>query len=166
LTDKAFFVDIDKCTNCDLCRYACSFIKEGAYDLRKSRIWIVRDESRAIGVPVLCEQCEDPPCAEVCPVRALTKDETTGIVELNENRCIGCKECMWACPFGAIAIDIEKGKPIKCDLCGGDPGCVKACLPGALEYSRVDRPTTRMRRKKSIMRRLQAIASMATGEAK
>jgi len=166
LSRSAFFVDINRCTNCDLCALTCSFVKENLYSLNRSRIWIVKDISRALGVPVICENCENPPCAKVCPVNALTKNHETGIVELNESKCIGCRECIWICPFGAISIDPKKGKAVKCDLCGGDPECVKACLYGALRFERIDRPSTLMKKRENIQRKLEALASIAVGEVK
>jgi len=160
---KTLFVDINRCTGCDLCALTCSFVKEKTYSYGKSRVWVVKDESRALGIPVVCEQCEDAPCVAACPTKALVKEIETGIVKLNGDRCIGCKECMWICPFGAILIDPKKGVAIKCDLCDGDPACVKVCYPRALQYLRLDRPSELMKRQKLVEKRLRALASVALG---
>ncbi len=89
-------------------------------------------------IPLACLQCEDPICKMVCPVNAITKDEKTGAVITDQSKCIGCKLCMIACPFGAISIDPVTKEVIRCDLCGGDPQCVKFCPTGALEYVKAD----------------------------
>lgn len=77
-----------------------------------------------------CRHCEDAPCMDVCPVSAISKDEK-GIVSVDRNACIGCMACSAACPFDIPKFDSD-GKMVKCDLCGGDPECVKACPAGAL----------------------------------
>jgi len=99
-----------------------------------SRIRVIADKDRGLRVPTLCQQCQDAPCVSVCPVNALKRDNVLGITKLDKDRCIGCKMCMTVCPFGAISIDYKTKTMIKCDLCDGDPECVKHCLYGALSY--------------------------------
>ena len=70
----------------------------------------------------------------VCPTGALVEDEETRIVNLNTELCNGCGECVQACPFDAIWLDEKQGIARKCDLCGGDPTCVRYCAPGALVF--------------------------------
>lgn len=67
-------------------------------------------------------------------MNAISVDEDTGAVILDSDRCIGCKMCMVVCPFGAPVFDLDKRIMIKCDLCGGDPECVKHCAYGALTW--------------------------------
>lgn len=123
------------CTGCRACELACSFQCEGVFAPSKSRIRIVKMDEDGIDVPVGCEHCEDAVCMMVCPVKALSRDESTGAVLLDDEVCIGCKECMVVCPFGAIYYDEEKRVFFKCDLCGGDPECVKWCFTKAIEYT-------------------------------
>ena len=67
--------------------------------------------------------------------KPIVKDENSGIVSINRgDQCMGCYECVRACPFGAIRIDSESKLPIKCDLCGGSPECVNWCYTGAIEF--------------------------------
>jgi len=122
------------CTGCRACELACSFYCEGIFAPSKSRIRVVRMDWEGIDVPLGCEHCEDAPCMLVCPVKALYRDESTGAVLIDYDTCIGCKECMVACPFGAIHFDREKGIVYKCDLCFGDPECVKWCFTKAIEW--------------------------------
>jgi Fe-S-cluster-containing hydrogenase component 2 len=85
-------------------------------------------------LPMLCQQCEDAPCMAVCPKDALARDPVLGRVTLDYDLCIGCKLCVVACPFGGMGIDTVTRRVIKCDLCDGDPTCVRFCDPGALQY--------------------------------
>ncbi len=122
------------CTGCRACELACSFHFEGKFVPSKSRIKIVRMDEEGIDVPVGCEHCDDAVCMLVCPVKALTLDNDTGAVILNTEICIGCKECLVVCPFGAIHYDEENKVFYKCDLCNGEPECVKWCVTGAIRY--------------------------------
>jgi len=75
----------------------------------------------------------------VCPVKAVSRDETLGRVVVDYDVCIGCRACVSACPFGAMGFDVIGRKVIKCDLCDGDPQCVRFCEIKALEYVDADR---------------------------
>jgi len=76
----------------------------------------------------MCRHCEEPPCAEACPEGAISK-RPNGIVVLDEDRCVGCKECIDACPYEAIDYDMSKGIAQKCNLCHHrvDKGLLPAC---------------------------------------
>jgi Fe-S-cluster-containing dehydrogenase component len=95
---------------------------------------VVRIDEEGIDVPIGCEHCDDPLCILVCPVKAITVDKSTGAVLLDPDKCIGCKQCLVVCPFGAIHYDDTRKLYYKCDLCKGDPECVKWCVTGAIEY--------------------------------
>jgi Fe-S-cluster-containing hydrogenase component 2 len=73
----------------------------------------------------------------VCPNKAINRNVETGAMEVDESLCIGCGVCALSCPFGLIVMGISE-KAIKCNLCGGDPECVKACTYGALEFASED----------------------------
>jgi len=84
-------------------------------------------------VQMNCLQCAEAACAAVCPTKALVRNEKTRAVELAASLCIGCGLCEAACPFGHIQFDGAAKRPLKCDLCGGEPACVKFCPHRALE---------------------------------
>ena len=89
---------------------------------------MVREE-HGYSHPIICRHCKNPPCLSACPVvGAMVEDEKTGVVVIDELKCIGCLNCVEACPFGAIFVGPNR-EILKCDLCGGDPECVKYCQP-------------------------------------
>ncbi|MBI2918852.1 MAG: 4Fe-4S dicluster domain-containing protein [Chloroflexi bacterium] len=134
---RALALDPLKCTGCHSCEVACSTAREGASSLVQSRIRITAFEAEDFNCPIVCQQCQTPYCALVCPTRALVKNAGTGIVDWIQAKCVGCKMCLVACPFGALNM-AEGGKVLKCDLCSGDPVCVRFCQPGALSYTSLD----------------------------
>ena len=127
--------DPRKCTGCGLCRFVCSMVKEGRVHTPLSRIGLLRHVMGRVHLPVICRHCEDAPCSAVCPREAIDRDEAAGRVMIDYDRCISCKMCVAACPFGAMGFDNERRTVFKCDLCGGDPQCVRYCCPGALTYA-------------------------------
>ncbi len=129
---KTLSIDLDSCTGCRSCMVACSFRNEGVFSSRQSRIWIPKSESECLSVPIICEQCDPAPCMVVCPTKAITRTSKTNAVVVLTDKCILCKECMWACPFGAI--NIHHGSATKCELCNGSPACVSACRYGAIKF--------------------------------
>jgi Fe-S-cluster-containing hydrogenase component 2 len=84
-------------------------------------------------------QCPEAYCVESCPAEALRRDEGTGAVLVNNGLCTGCEACIGACPLGAISLDREKNIVFVCDLCEGDPECVKICDREALLVKEVER---------------------------
>jgi Fe-S-cluster-containing hydrogenase component 2 len=125
------------CTGCRICEMACSFFHYKEYNPARSRIKVLKDEKDGIYIPMACLHCGNPPCVDACPTGAMYRSD--GSVELNLKKCINCKMCMIACPFGAISIDRATMNVIKCDLCGGDPQCAKYCPSGAIKYVRAER---------------------------
>ena len=136
---KAIVVNRERCTGCRMCELVCSVKKEGASDPARARIRVMKREMEGFYLPTICRHCEDPPCEEACPVDAIYKDEETGRVVVDEDLCIGCGTCVSACPLGGIGFDEKVGRILKCDLCGGDPTCVKFCETKTIRFVEVDR---------------------------
>jgi len=124
----------EKCNGCNDCIEACAQIKAGTSDPAHSRISVVRDLGENFFGLALCRQCGDPRCVMDCPSGALSKDEQTGVVRWDETKCVNCQLCTLACSFAGITYNSHTNQVMKCDLCGGDPACVKACEAGALEF--------------------------------
>ncbi|MAF07445.1 MAG: (Fe-S)-binding protein, partial [Acidiferrobacteraceae bacterium] len=116
---KALLMEADSCTGCHQCEMMCSYGKVGVFNPAKSVIEITIFEGGAANVPSTCSQCEQAWCMVVCPVEAITLNPATGATEIAADRCVGCKVCTIACPFGAINYDPDSGVVSKCDLCGG-----------------------------------------------
>jgi Fe-S-cluster-containing hydrogenase component 2 len=132
---KHLIVDPVQCTGCNACILTCSFEHEGVFSLEKTRIQVEKDGERADCTPKVCIQCEGAPCVGSCPVDALSRDKKTGGIRLDREICNGCKECVPACPYEGIGFDETDRLPLICDLCGGDPACVKFCeFPLAIRY--------------------------------
>ncbi|UCH88495.1 MAG: 4Fe-4S dicluster domain-containing protein [Thermoplasmata archaeon] len=150
------------CTGCRACELACSFKHERLFSPHLARIRVVRVDEEGIDVPTGCEQCEVAACIAVCPVRAIYVDPETDGVIIDYDRCIGCKECMTACPFGAVHYNRAKGIFYKCDLCGGDPECVKWCVTGGVQYITDLDTVLQLKRTKTAERALRSIAEGAS----
>jgi len=92
---------------------------------------------------VACMHCQEPICRQVCPAAAITKRDD-GIVLIDADKCIGCRYCEWACPYGAPQFDDAEKVMTKCDFCadlldaGGNPACVDACVMRCLDFGELE----------------------------
>lgn len=153
----AFYVDLGKCTGCKACQVACKDNNDVPLGINYRRVlqysggdW-VQDGNLMLPADVYtyyistaCMHCEDAPCVENCPAGAMYKREEDGVVIADSDKCIGCRYCEWACPYGAPQFNPETGVIAKCDFCvdeqaaGEDPACVAACTFRALDYGPLD----------------------------
>jgi len=131
---KILTVNTTKCTGCGTCELACSMKNTGEFNPTRSRIQVISLDTDFAQLPIVCVQCYRPPCAEICPTEAITRDEATGIVRVNAALCNGCRMCEDACPLGVIVFSELEQKAVKCELCDGDPQCVLFCPTQALEF--------------------------------
>jgi len=128
-------VEEKRCTGCRACELACSFQQKKAFHYDFSLIHAVKNKAmEGFFIPVLCYHCEDPPCAKKCPTDAIERDDASGIVRIDSEKCTGCAICMDACPWAIPRINSEENMASICNLCNGDPLCVKFCSPGALLF--------------------------------
>lgn len=143
-------IDYTKCSGCRSCEIACSFHKYKECNPSMAKIHVIRLERFLINIPLLCQQCETPFCREICPTGAIYKDKKTCAWKISTVKCIGCKLCAMACPIGVISIHAKDGVASKCDLCDGDPKCVRACTEGALIYVEKDALQSRKKHLESV----------------
>lgn len=143
---KMLVIHPDKCTGCRNCELACSMAHEGSFRPRAGRVHVYSWEREGFSVPMMCQQCDDAACVTVCMPHALTRNAVTGRVDLDHSKCIGCKMCVQACPFGSAVWDTKTAKILKCDTCDGDPACATYCPTNALEWVE-DLVSTRARKK-------------------
>jgi Fe-S-cluster-containing dehydrogenase component len=127
----------NQCTECNVCEVACSLVHspDGTVNPQYARLKIDHAPDKASRVnpdglgfiAEICHHCGNPPpCAEVCPTEAFYYDPKTKAAVIEQDNCIQCMVCVPGCPFDAVFI-APSGELLKCDLCGGDPVCVKAC---------------------------------------
>ena len=122
----------ENCAGCQTCMAVCSLYHDGACNPELARIQVIAPVLKIFDTEgYTCKQCEGPECLYACPVEgALYIDEATGARVIDAEKCIGCKLCLEACPQypnSPIRYDAEREICLKCDLCGGDPQCVKFC---------------------------------------
>ena len=141
------------CSGCRTCELICVLTHEGLINPQRSRNIVVKDiQGGDITNVLYCQQCDDPKCLKACPTGALHADEATGARVIDQDVCIGCQTCLNACIYAQggqgvsrIRYNPETQTCFKCDLCGGEPKCVKYCPIGAsqsswVEYRRIIRP--------------------------
>lgn len=126
-------IDHERCWGCKTCEVACKQENRAAEGVKLIKVLEIGPEvingrlefSFFVNV---CQQCDDPPCMDVCPEEAISQ-KTDGIIFLNEALCSGCRLCQDACPYDAIAYNHEKGIVQKCNLCRHrvDHGLLPAC---------------------------------------
>lgn len=124
-------VQIEKCTGCRLCEMACSLKHEGVFFSRLSRIRHVWT-SRGKAMVSVCRACDPAPCQIACPAGAISLDPGAGVLAVNEAKCIGCLACVETCPYHALIPHQATGRPMYCDLCGGEAACAEICPTKAL----------------------------------
>ncbi|MBZ8132043.1 4Fe-4S dicluster domain-containing protein [Afifella sp. IM 167] len=174
-------IDLDTCVGCQACVTSCKEWNTGGhmapltdynpYEGGADGVWFNRvhtyeqeaangcGHDRTVHFPRSCLHCDEPACVTVCPTGASYKRSSDGIVLVDEDKCIGCKLCSWACPYGAREMDMDVGVMKKCTLCidriynenlperDRVPACVAACPAGARHYGDLadpDSPVSRL----------------------
>ncbi len=145
---SAFLFDPNRCTGCQACELACSIENDLGAELSWREVITFNDASIP-GIPrfhlsLACNHCAEPACMYSCPALAYTRDVSTGAILIDPGRCIGCRYCSWACPFGAPRYEADRGVMGKCTFCshrlaeGLKPACATLCPTGALDFAVLD----------------------------
>ncbi len=139
----------EKCLGCKSCEIECSLSHSGQRNLSFTVLsnnipGITVKQSGIFAVPIQCCHCEAAPCVAACPSGAITKDEKTSAIIINQDICVGCDACVIVCPYGIPKLEPKKGGTIKCDFCfarlkkGQKPACVCGCPTGALRFEIIE----------------------------
>jgi anaerobic dimethyl sulfoxide reductase subunit B (iron-sulfur subunit) len=151
-----FYFNASLCTGCKVCQVACQDKNGLAPDMLWRKVvqygsgnWIpqgdlfVPNNLGIVSLSAACMNCEQPTCVTVCTASAITK-RADGVVLIDQEKCIGCRYCQWACPYDAPRFDESAGVMTKCTFCqdllavGQNPACVDACVMRAIEFGELD----------------------------
>ena len=137
----------EHCLGCKSCELACAVAHSTSKNLfaaiqelkpPQKRIFV--ESNGELNFPLQCRQCLDSPCVHACMSGAMQFDSKTGLIQVDEQKCVGCMMCVMVCPFGVIAEISTTHKVAKCDRCQDlnyEPACVAACPTKVLEFVEV-----------------------------
>jgi tetrathionate reductase subunit B len=148
----AFVIEVDRCIDCKACMVACKV--ENQVPIGHHRNWVEAAPLQGAFptleqdyVPGNCMHCEAPPCVQVCPTAA-SYQRADGLVLIDQDKCIGCRFCISACPYNARYYDDARGVVDKCSACvhrldvGQPPACVETCVGGARHFGDLNDPNS------------------------
>jgi len=170
-------IDLDTCVGCNACAVACKQWNSSgttgpltdlrAYGRDPGGVWFNRirnfevgdyPDNKTVHFPMSCLHCEDAHCVSVCPTGATWKRPEDGVVLVDQDKCMGCNYCAWACPYGARELDPASGTMKKCTLCidriydenlpeeERQPACVLTCPTKARLFGDFDDPESEVSR--------------------
>ena len=151
MAHNCIVVNLDRCTGCYSCEVTCKMEN----DIALGEHWNKMLQRGPFGdypnmtrypLPTMCQQCADAPCVHVCPTGASYRDGNN-VVLIDREKCIGCKYCMAACPYG-VRVQLHSGVVEKCRFCwyegepGNPPACVGTCITNARIFGDLDDPNS------------------------
>lgn len=153
MAQLAFYFDGTRCTGCKTCVFACKDKNNLDVGTTYRKVYeytggeTVKDAAGACTstcfsyyTSVSCNHCDKPICMANCPQGAIMKDDETGLMSVDEEKCIGCGTCANSCPYGAPKVNMDTMKAVRCNGCadlvaaGEKPACVMACPARALKF--------------------------------
>ncbi len=144
MAQSGWIFDARRCIGCRSCQVACK--SENKTPLGTDWRAVVERESGTFPntkrefISLACNHCDEPACMKSCPEDAISKRASDGIVLIDQSKCVGCRYCVAACPYGACRADTATNKVNKCTMCvhrrngGLNPACATSCLTGALQF--------------------------------
>jgi Fe-S-cluster-containing dehydrogenase component len=148
--DKVFILDPARCIGCQACVHACAECSTHRGTSMIHLEYVNRADSIQT-TPQVCMHCEDPTCAQVCPADAIKKTPDGVVQSSLKPRCLGCQNCVIACPFGVPKYMADQDQMMKCDMCydrtsiGKKPMCATVCPSEALFYGTMEEWESRRR---------------------
>lgn len=150
MSQKTLVIDLDRCIGCYACEVACKQENHVPLGMQFNKVFTIGPmgkfpEVKSYFLPAVCQVCKNAPCVTVCPTGASYRTED-GQILINKEKCIGCKLCMKACPYGARSFNEQTKVVEKCTLCnhlqaiGEQPACVKVCCARARFFGDIDDP--------------------------
>jgi tetrathionate reductase subunit B len=152
-------IDLERCIGCHACSVACkveNFVSLGHfrtkvyyYDFAAINPYNQQPTTKRAFLPTLCMQCEDAPCLDACPTDAIARGED-GIVRIDDAICDRSRDCIKACPYGAIHIDPVAEVADKCDFCSHrlaadmEPACVEVCPAEVFAFGDLNDPASKV----------------------
>lgn len=139
MSERNFYIDPSRCIGCNACVQACSECDTHA-GISMIHLEQIQRADTVQTTPIICMHCEDPACAAVCPADAIKKTPDGVVQSSLKPRCIGCTNCVFACPFGVPKYDAQIDQMMKCDMCydrssvGLKPMCASVCPSQALFF--------------------------------
>jgi anaerobic carbon-monoxide dehydrogenase iron sulfur subunit len=179
---KSVIYSRERCLSCHSCELACAVEHSVSKSLMTalnepvksvSRIFIENNNHSPFSLPLKCSHCNPAPCVSACPSGAIKRDNYSETIQIDNARCIGCRNCLLNCPFGVLTFKPDncnhslKIIPIKCNECihksGNDsiPSCVEACKTSALQYCEIN--DEMRKRRKNLLNYQQPEASPIPG---
>lgn len=170
-------IDQERCIGCEACTVACKNENSGSTGFIRVRTENVDQKDTPDGsypelklsfMPLVCNHCDNPPCADACPIDAITIREG-GIVVLDREACNSCLNCIDACPYGAVFFQAENEVVEKCNLCihridkGLEPFCVICCEGQAISFGNLNDPESKASRMARSDKAFQLLAEQGTG---
>lgn len=150
MSQKTLVIDLDRCIGCYACEVACKQENHVPLGMHYNKVLTIGPmgkfpEVKSYFLPAVCQVCKNAPCVTVCPTGASYRT-ADGQILINKEKCIGCKLCMKACPYGARSFNEQTKVVEKCTLCnhlqaiGEQPACVKVCCARARFFGDIDDP--------------------------
>lgn len=172
-------IDTEHCVGCQTCTISCKISNEVPGSAHWNHLESLDGDElyQATGTfprtrlafrPMLCNHCEDPACVKHCPTHAMHKDEETGLVLVDQDRCIACGYCTWTCPYGAPSMDDVHHVMSKCTFCKGriaegqKPFCAEACPANARVFGDLNDPESEPSRLLQQKKGVQYLPEMGT----
>lgn len=153
MIQNIFVVDLDRCIGCKGCQVACKMEHGVALGYSRNKVFTIGPtgtypDLEMYFLPVMCQQCAEPSCVNVCPTGACYINADNGTILIDKEKCIGCKSCLRACHYEINTFNNEMRVADKCDQCihlqeiGEKPACVKNCTGKALIFGDINNPNS------------------------